>query len=178
MNRELPIHDMWQRHRGLTVAIAEHQTEAARVSLDKDNQPGATFQVFRPKDVTVLVVNWAPTDRQTQFAWNNENYATEHGAYACVLAAVELLCGLECIGRAETGSGVDFYMAPPNTAIDDLENHIRLEISGIIRRDASEVRSRLREKLMQANEGNSNLPAMAGVIGFRAKQIRLARLET
>ena len=35
---ELPIHEMDQRHPGLTQAIAEHQTEAIRVCLDRHHK--------------------------------------------------------------------------------------------------------------------------------------------
>ncbi len=41
-----------------------------------------------------------------------------------------------------------------------------------------EVERRLIDKLAQAAAGNSNLPAMAGVVGFRARLIVLADLES
>ena len=176
-NPELPIHDMHQRHPGLTQAIAQQQTEGARVCLDRHHFPPAMFQIHGSKRVIETIVNWVQTDERIQRAWANENYATEHGAYACVLAAVELVCGLISVSRAETGTGADFYLAPPDTAFNDLENHVRLEVSGVSRGGASAVAARLTKKLEQANRGNSNLPAIAGVVGFEAGLIRLARLE-
>ena len=174
---ELPIHEMDERHAGLTQATAEHQTEGARVCLDRHHKSPTMFQIQDSKHVVETVVNWTRTNERTQRAWGNEKYATEHGAYACALAAVELACGLTTVSRAETGTGVDFYMALPDTSVDDLENHIRLEVSGVGRGGAADVAKRLREKLNQAKKGNSNLPAIAGVVGFPARQIRLARLE-
>ena len=103
--------------------------------------------------------------------------STEKGAYACVLAAVELLEGLITVRRAETRTGADYYIAARGTPADDLESCIRLEVSGIDRGNAAAVARRLKEKLAQAKRGDSNLPAMAGVIGFRALLISLARLE-
>ena len=174
---ELPIHAMDQRHPGLTRATAEHQTEGARVCLDRHHKSPTTFLIEDSRGVVESVVNWTPTDERIQRAWGNERYATEHGAYACALAAVELAFGLISVSRAETGTGVDFYMAPPDTSVDDLESHIRLEVSGVGRGDGAAVARRLRDKLNQAKKGNSNLPAIAGVVGFPTKQIRLARLE-
>ncbi len=168
---------MDRRHPGLTQAIAEHQTEGARVCLDRRHKSPATFLIEDSKRAIESVVKWTPTDEQTQRAWGNEKYATEHGAYACALAAVELACGLISVSRAETGTGVDFYVAPPDTSIDDLEHHIRLEVSGVGRGDGAAVAKRLTGKLNQAKKGSSNLPAIAGVVGFPTKQIRLARLE-
>ena len=175
---ELPIHQMDQRHAGLTKAIAEHQTEGARVCLDRHHESPTSFLIEDSKRVVASVVYWTPTDERTQRAWGNEKYATEHGAYACALAAVELACGLISVSRAETGTGVDFYMAPPDTSVNDLENHIRLEVSGVGRGDGAAVAKRLADKLKQAKKGTSNLPAIAGgVVGFPTRQIRLAPLE-
>lgn len=174
---ELPIHQMDQRHPGLTQATAEHQTEAARVCLDRHHTPPTTFVIQDTKQAVGTVVNWTPTDARTRRAWGNERDTTEYGAYACALAAVELACGLVSVSRADTGTGVDFYMAPPDASVDDLENHIRLEVSGVGRGDAAVVVRRLADKLKQAKKGKSNLPAMAGVVGFPARRIRLAPLE-
>ena len=168
---------MAQRHIGLTQALASTQAEAARVCLDRHHESPATFQIRESERWMEAVVIWEPTDDRTKGAWANETDTTESGAYACVLAAVELFCGLVAVRRAETKTGADYYVASPDTSADDLEDHIRLEVSGVDKGAAATVARRLRSKLDQAKRGNSNLPAIAGVIGFRAQVIRLARLE-
>jgi hypothetical protein len=40
------------------------------------------------------------------------------------------------------------------------------------------IRARLRQKLSQAERGQSNLPAIAAVVGFRAAFIAVERLES
>ena len=132
------------------------------------------FKIHKSDQSKEVIVRWTPTDKRTRGAWANENDATRDGAYACVLAAVELLCGLTAIRRSETETGADYYIAEPNAAVDDLESYIRLEVSGVDRGNASRVASRLRQKLDQARSGKSDLPAMAGVVGYRARLIRLA----
>ena len=122
-------------------------------------------------------VEWEPPDERVKNAWANEIDATEAGAYACVLAAVELSDGLVAVRRAETGSGADYYIASPGTNADDLEDCIRLEVSGVDHGNTTAVNRRLRNKLEQMAAGNSNLPAIAGVAGFQAGIILLARLE-
>ena len=111
-------------------------------------------------------VEWPPTDPRIRASWENEIDATEEGAYAFILAAVELLEGLIAIGRAETKTGADFYVAPPGTEYGDFENSIRLEVSGTDLGNSSRLATLLREKLDQVKRGDSNLPAMAGVLGF------------
>lgn len=171
---ELPIHDMAARHIGLTRAIAESYTEAAMVCLDRHHVPPETFEVNGLKQSREVIVRWIPTNERTRGAWANEHDATRDGAYACVLAAIEVVCGLIAVRRSETETGADYYIAHPDATVDDLENHIRLEVSGVDRGNAGRVRSRLNEKLTQARSGNSDLPAIAGVVGYRARLIRLA----
>ena len=101
----------------------------------------------------------------------------EAGAYACALAAVELSDGLVAVHRAETRTGADYYIAAAGRALEDLEDCLRLEVSGVDRGEPSAVNQRLKEKLAQAAAGASNLPAMAGVVGFRARIIQLSRVE-
>ena len=50
----------------------------------------------------VADVEWETTDERTKHGWANETDTTEAGAYACVLAAVELFDGLLAVRRAET----------------------------------------------------------------------------
>lgn len=123
------------------------------------------------------IVTWELPGERVKGAWANETDTTEAGAYACVLAAVELLYGMVAVRRAETRTGADYYIALPGTRADDLENLIRLEVSGVDRGTPSDVVRRLNDKLEQAARGNSNLPAIAGVVGFRARLIRLEHLE-
>ena len=176
-NTTLPIHDMAERHHGLTVAVAESNTEAARVCLDRHHESPVGFEITHSNRVTNVVTEWKKTDERTRGAWANEIDATEAGACACALAAVEVCDGLVAVGRAETKTGADYYIAPAGALLHDLEDSLRLEVSGVDHGDQSVVNQRLQQKLEQAAAGASNLPAMAGVVGFRARVIRLSRVE-
>jgi hypothetical protein len=80
------------------------------------------------------------------------------------------------VRRAETLTGADWYIAHDGTEIEDLESCIRLEVSGINAGASSDIRRRLREKVAQAARGNSNLPAMAAVVGFKALEVAISPL--
>lgn len=174
---QLPIHDMAKRHSGLTQDVAASLTEGARVCLDRHHQPPTTFLIRESEKQMGAVVEWEPTDARTRYAWANEIDTTEAGACACVLAAVELADGLVAVRRAETGSGADYYIAFPGTSADDLEDCVRLEVSGVDRGQPTTLTRRLKAKLDQAAAGRSNLPAVVGVVGFQARLILLSRLE-
>ena len=177
LNLRLPIHDMARRHIGLTQATADYWTEGARVCLDRHHTPPVEFEIREVTPRMAVDVVWIPTDELTRLAWANEKDTTEAGAYACVLAAVELHWGLTAVARAEHETGSDYYVAPPRVSPEDLESHVRLEVSGTDEGTVAQVAYRLKSKLKQAEKGDSDLPAIAGVVGFRARMIMLARLE-
>lgn len=151
-------------------------TQAARVCLDRHHISPVELMIKNSGNEVAAVAEWHVTDERTKAAWANETDATEAGAYACALAAVELTNGLFAVRRAETKTGADYYIAPAGQALEDLEDCYRLEVSGVDKGTAAVVSRRLEMKLEQAAVGVSNLPAMAGVVGFRAKLILFERL--
>ena len=170
----LPIRDMEQRHAGLTKALADSCAEAAGVCLDRHHRPPTVFDLYASGKQSSATVRWPAPDERTRRAWASDIDATEFGAYACILAAIELAAGLVAVRRAETMTGADYYIARPGDAADDLENCLRLEVSGVDRGPPSAVTRRLARKLDQLARGAGNLPAMAGVVGFEARAILLA----
>ena len=176
-NDMLPIQEMADRHRGLTEAIADFLVEGARVCLDRHHESPVDFTIDKSGRQTRAVAEWEHTDERTRDAWRNEIDTTEAGACACTLAAVELAVGLVAVHRAETRTGADYYVAPAGATIEDLEDCIRLEVSGVDRGNLRSVYRRLIEKINQVRSGASNLPAMAGVTGFRCRAIVLSPIE-
>ena len=167
---------MDQRHVGLTKPIADSYTEAATVCLDRHHESPTEFDLDQSGSRSPATVQWPPPDGRARDAWANTTDATEQGAYACALAAVELVSGLVAVRRAETMTGADYYVAPPGNSPEDLENCLRLEVSGVDHGPEATIERRLRVKLDQAAAGKSNLPAVAGVVGFKARLIMLADL--
>ena len=78
----LPIHNMEQRHSGLTKAVADSYSEAAGVCLDRHHKSPSTFDLERHGARSAASVEWQSPDAHTQNAWANETDATEAGAYA------------------------------------------------------------------------------------------------
>jgi hypothetical protein len=162
----IPIDDLADRHYGLTKNLAGTYNEAARVCLDRHHKPPARVTITKIFDQKTAIVRWEPTDDRTRGAWANRDDAKRDGAYGCIIASLELSEGLYAVHRAETKTGADYYVAPADKIIEDLEDWWRLEVSGLDKGNKSAVARRLREKVQQTKEGASNLPAIAGVIGF------------
>lgn len=172
----LPLNNMAERHVGLTPALAESYLEAARVCLNRNHEPPQEFILAKQASEYRALVEWKPPNDRCQRAWANSDDATRDGAYACALASTEFCLGLFAVRRAETQTGADYYVAPIDRAIDDLEDCLRLEVSGT-HLDTHEVQRRLKMKVRQAQEGKSNLPAIAVVVGFRVKLISMQTVE-
>lgn len=169
MPKNLRIHKMHERHRALTPAIAGCYEEAASVCLSDRNTPPIDIELSDNGRVSEVSVSWSVPDSRVLAAYANSTDATEFGAYGCVIAGVELSRGIFAVRRAETGTGADYYVGPSDSGVEDLEDCSRLEVSGIRAGDYKLVARRLAEKVDQAQRGNSNLPALAGVMGFSAK---------
>jgi len=160
---------MHERHRGLTQALATSYQEAASVCLNRFHASPLEITLSDSGAEMTAQLRWLTPDARMLGAWANATDTTRNGAYCCVIAGVELLRSLVAVRRAETGTGSDYYVGPPGSGQTDLEDCLRLEVSGVSAGDYPDVRRRLTEKVAQAQRGDSSLPALAGVIGFSAK---------
>ena len=177
MPKRLRLDAMHERHPGLTAAVASGYEEAASVCLSRHHEPPTELTLTLGDDSQGADVDWDVPSEKVRAAWANSTDTTEAGAYACVLAGLEELRGLVAVRRAETGTGADYYVGLPGDGDFDLEDCIRLEVSGLDLGSLREVTQRLGQKVRQASEGRSALPAIAGVIGFAAKRIAFQAVE-
>lgn len=175
--QKLPLADMASRHPGLTPAVSSFFEEAAKVCLDRHHTSPVTLQINDDGTATDVTMEWEGVDERMRRAWANDIDRTEYGAYGLTIAAVELSRGFVAISRAEIGTGADYYVSPTSPQMVDLEDAIRLEISGVDAGPAASVNERLRVKVHQLQRGRGNLPALAGVVGFRAKLIALEHVK-
>jgi hypothetical protein len=169
MSNQVNLEAMHSRHRALTPSIAGGYREAASVCLSRHHSPPVDMTLYDNGSRSSAQLAWTTPDSRVLGAWANTTDTTEAGAYGCVIAGVELLRGFYAVRRAETGTGADYYVGPVGSGQDDLENCIRLEISGVDAGTDRDVNKRLLEKVQQALRGNSSLPALAGVVGFSAR---------
>lgn len=177
MKPTLPFADLAARHPGISAGVGLSYEEAARVCLDRHHTPPTAFTVRDNGTESEADASWVGADIALRRAWANDIDATEAGAYALAVAAIELRRGLIAVRRAETRTGADYYVDDPNASPDDLESAIRLEVSGTSDGDAGVIESRLKQKLNQTSKGDSNLPAMAVVVGFAQRRIVAADLS-
>lgn len=172
----LKLHNLDQRHPGVSRGVSASFSEAASVCFDRHHASPVDLNIVRPETLLVSA-DWATPGDAVKRAWANEIDTTEAGAYCVALAAVESTDGLVAIARAETQTGVDYYLGPAGKSPDDLERSHRLEVSGVDAGGPSTIKTRLRQKIDQAASGRSSLPAIAAVVGFAARQVAIADVE-
>lgn len=167
----LEIRTLSARHFAITPAIGDDFYEAACVCLDRHHRSPQTFSVIDRNLRHELEVEWENPGVREIAARASQRPTTEAGACALALAAIEHTQGLFAAARAEVGSGADYYLLPRGARFDDLEDAVRLEVSGVDRGPASRVERRLAEKILQTYGGSSSLPAIVAVVGFEVKLV-------
>jgi hypothetical protein len=174
----LKLQSLDERHPGLTKPMADFYAEAASVCLSRHHTSPVELSVHCGRDAKTRSTTFPPPDAKTLNAWANTTDATEAGAYAVSLAAIEVEEGLVAVRRAETLTGADWYIAAGGTPVGDLENCLRLEVSGVDAGSHAVVQSRLQQKVNQTRRGASNLPAIACVVGFKERVVVALRVSS
>lgn len=174
---KLNIEFLHERHIGLTPSISATYSEAAIVCLNRHHASPVDIDISCDSGKSTHQIAFTKPDARMLNAWANEIDTTEAGAYGACLAALEAEENLVAVRRAETGTGADWYVAPIGTTADDMENCIRLEVSGVDAGVRSVVAARLKQKIRQTKRGVSNLPAIASVIGFKERAIVIQKVS-
>jgi len=144
------------------------------------------FQIAKNGELHPARANWMTPESRTKNAWRHkENEATDRGACAIALAALELNTNLVSLMPAIHGSGADYIAGLPAKDLfaywasfdgdpDELENAYRIEISGVGSGDEKVLIARLKDKMRQLVSGTSNLPAIAIIVGFNVLKVFIA----
>jgi len=170
-NKLLLIKDLDTRHYGIIKSIGDFFYDAASVCLNRHHESPTIFSIENDNFNSEAEITWGIVDQRMLDAFADENEATEMGACACSIAAVELELGLFILRRANKPFGCDYYIGPPDKTADDLEHLYRLEVSGMNTGSSQDLTKRLKTKIRQTIRGKSNLPAIACVVGFPSAKI-------
>lgn len=176
--KSLPIKGLSDRHLGITPALSSGYYEAACVCLDRHHTSPQEVALIDNDTADVAMIAWEASSRRAQNAWANRDDTTEAGAYCLALANAEATRGLVAVSRAQGRTGVDYYLGSADSTLEDLEASVRLEVSGTDEGSLSTIKSRLRQKLEQADRVENNLPALATVVGFALLRIESADVQS
>jgi len=169
------LHALHQRHPGLYRPLSEAYADAAALCFSETQKPPIDLEIHYSRSTSLREVSWREPTGEARASWANPDDATRDGAYCVGLATVEAELGYVGLARADRRTGADFYVGLPG---GDLEETLRLEVSGVRTGDLAAVQGRLRDKTEQARRGRSDRPAMACVVGFAARVVAVTSVET
>jgi hypothetical protein len=176
--KALPIATLHEHHYGVDETLSATYARAALVCLERHHKPPVSVQVSADTVGTdQYQVDWEPLKKRAKTAYGNPVDASHLGAYGLVLAALEAHLNMVTVDRAPIGSGSDCYVQPLGTDTNpddgklDMEQAMRLEVSGIDCDSAAAFNAHVRRKVAQVHNGSSIYPGMAGVAGYKLLKI-------
>lgn len=111
---------------------------------------------------------------QVLHAWEDEQELTEFGACGIAILLTLELTEYTVIRRARKGSGIDYWLGHTD-AEHAFQDAARLEVSGILRGDSSDIRSRVEKKKKQTEQSDGKLPAYIIVVEFSKPESYLVK---
>lgn len=170
-----------ERHYAITPETAAEWAQTTRICLFRHHLPPVSiFEIMDQGAVQEGTVAWRSPDVRERHAWiDRSSEATDRSACAIALSALELTRGLVAMSSAIKGNGADYLLDDYSEDLFDfyvsggrnLEAAFRLEIRGVDRGGDATLLTALKQKIRQLVEGDSNLPAVAVVVGFQALKV-------
>lgn len=158
----------------LTVHAGGSLAEAAAVCLEHNGHDQGVHLKLSGKRKREFRLQWEAASVQTMRTHNDPQDATEDGACAVAIVVVMEVTGLTVIERAFKGGGFDYWLGESAESL--FQNKSRLEVSGILKGDDSEVRSRVRKKSVQTEKSDSlKIPAFVCVVEFGRPQVSFVK---
>ena len=121
------------------------------------------------------VIEWEPTTGQARRCWNDDEVATEHGAYGIATLLVQQVADLQVVERSKKGTGFDYWLGSAAEEESLFQNRALLEVSGIRNATESRLAERVGKKLKQTERSDGVLPALVVVVEFGEPQSRIAK---
>jgi hypothetical protein len=160
----------------MTAAFGECLCHAASVSLELQGHAPGVGMAASGDYAADFSVQWNRTSEQIKRTWNDDQDATEYGAYGIALLLADRFEGLTVVERAKKKTGFDYWLGPKSHDPAALfQGTTRLEVSGIANGGAPKVHERVQEKKEQVARYPNPLPALVIVVEFGNPQSRIVR---
>lgn len=173
MDKEISLASLALGQGGLTPACGSLMAEAASVCLEHQGHRLSVALNVGGDFTAAVLLHRLPVDERAKWSHNNEEKATENGAYGVALLALRDLTGLTVLLQSRRGSGFDFWLGPDSGFL--FQAGARLEVSGIRRGDEASIRRRLRSKLRQTERSRNWAPAYVAVVEFSQPTLRVIK---
>lgn len=176
MTNTLPLDDL---RKGMPPGIPENfggcLCDAASVCLENRlHHSGVEMKVTGALECEPLSVTWSPTSDTVQKCYADLQFATEFGAYGIAALLVSRLTDFTVFERSRKGTGFDYWLAAKESDAPLFQDKRRLEVSGLLDGEESDVKGRLKTKMTQMATGGVSLPGYGVVVHFGRPESRSA----
>lgn len=169
MNKKTQLHlsHLKQGFPGVSPALGMAHLEACLVCLTDQKHTSGVTLFFRDESNNEIELLWdEPVTLQMLRSWNDEEIATEWGAYGIAFLLITELTEYTIIRKSRKGTGFDYWLGH-NEDAPLFQDKARLEVSGIRKADKeSSIKARLSEKVIRLVSKKNMLPAYVIVVEF------------
>ena len=149
----------------LTPIKCEDFSEAAAVCLDYHNHPQNILLTVEGDLEKQFHLVWKEVNQQMRDSRMDMDYTVESGAYCLAMIVIERITGMKVTRQSQKRTGFDYWLGEKDVV--GIKGSARLEVSGNLKGNKSQIKRRLREKIQQTKKSdNLNLPAYVVVVEF------------
>jgi hypothetical protein len=156
---------------GITPAHGTSLAECGAVCLEEQGHVNGSTLNLKGALAKRFTLFWPEVTDQIRRTYNDDEEATELGACCiAILLLRDVMCDHEVIERARKGKGFDYWLGSedPEQAFV-FHTKARLEVSGIRKGSAAEIRKRITKKIKQTSVSDTlQLPAFVVIVEFGA----------
>ena len=143
-----------------------YYAEAAAICFEENNFTGQVTLKIEGEQTAQFQFTWERVSQQVKDMHNDLIYETEYGAYCIAFLIIHHLTDYKIIRRSKRKTGFDYWLGD-KTAEYPFDDTARLEVSGILKGNAVEIKRRVKEKQEQVKQSDdSGLPAYIIVTEF------------
>ncbi|BAQ34031.1 hypothetical protein UCH007_00730 [Dehalococcoides sp. UCH007] len=141
---------------GITARQIEFYKEAAVVCFYKQDHTSGVKMEFSGIFNGEYILVWNNFPRDSEHSWKDLQEAIEYGACAIACIMITKITPFNYIERSQKGTGFDFFIG--NTSDETLifNNKVKLEVSGILSGDDTDINNRVKLKTNQINKYDNN----------------------
>ena len=167
IHAELSIQLLTNGMLGVTSHLGGCFIETCSVCLEDQGHKGSTTLHVDGCFNTQYTLRVPSVTDQMKRAWGDSEEATELGATGLAILVILDITNLCVVRRMYKGSGFDYWLGENSDEGYLLQNHTRLEVSGIRKGTRSQIKSRVKQKLDQVSPSDDwGYPAYIVVVEF------------
>lgn len=143
-----------------------YYAEAAAICFEENNFSGSASLKIEGEQTDQFNITWAHVSQQVKDMHNDLVYETEYGAYCIAFLIIHHLTDYKIIRRSKRKTGFDYWLSDKISEYP-FEDTARLEVSGILKGNAADIKRRGKEKQEQVKQSDAGeLPAYIIVTEF------------